>query len=75
MPFLGLNVAPSANFPQSLESSKVIVLSKWISVWEIKSLTEPRQVSKVNEEAQVCSCWPKSYESVEMHELVCWDDG
>jgi hypothetical protein len=69
-------VAPSANFPQSYESSEIIVLSKWISGWEIrKSLLERGQVSRVAEEAQLCSCWPKCHESVAMHQLAHCNDG
>jgi hypothetical protein len=76
MPFSGSHVAPSENFPQSLESSKIVALSKWISVWEIrKSLPEPGQVSSVVEEAQLCSCWPKSHESVATDELAHCHDG
>jgi hypothetical protein len=68
--FLGLHVVLSANFPQSLDSFEIVVLSKWISVWETRRLLEPGQVSRVAEEAQLCSCWPKSHKSVAMHELV-----
>jgi hypothetical protein len=47
-----------------------------ISIWEIgKSLPEPGQVSRVTEEAQLCLCWPKSHESVVMHELAHCDGG
>jgi hypothetical protein len=59
-----------------LELSEIIVLSKWISVWEIrKSQLEPGQMSRVAEEVQLCSCWPKSYKSVAIHELVHCHDG
>jgi hypothetical protein len=60
-----LRVALFANFPYSLESSEIAVLSKWISIWEMKkSLPEPGQVSRVADKAQLCSCWPKSHESI-----------
>jgi hypothetical protein len=39
------------------------------------SLLEPGQVNRVAEEAQLCSCLPKSHESVEMHELSHCHDG
>jgi hypothetical protein len=32
-------------------------------------------MSRVAEEAQFCSCWPKSHESVAMHELAHCHDG
>jgi hypothetical protein len=71
MPFSGLCVALSVNFLQTLGLSEIIIISKWISVCEIrKSLLGPGQVSRVAEEAQLCSCWPKSDTSVAMHELV-----
>jgi hypothetical protein len=51
-------------------------LFKVISFWEVrKSLPEPGQVSRVAEEAQLCSCWPKIHESVAMHLLVLCHDG
>jgi hypothetical protein len=52
--FWGVRVALSENFPKSLESSVIIVLSKWISVWEIRTiLLEPGHVSRVAEEVQL----------------------
>jgi hypothetical protein len=57
-------------------SSEIVILSKWISVWEIRrSLLETDRVSRVAEEAQLCSYWPKSHESVVMHELSHCHDG
>jgi hypothetical protein len=51
-------------------------ISKLISIWEIrKSLPDPGQVKSVAKEAQFCSCWPKSHESLAMHELVHCHDG
>jgi hypothetical protein len=45
-----------------IESSEIAVFSKWIWVWEIrKSLPEWGQVSRMAEEAQLCSCWPESH--------------
>jgi hypothetical protein len=47
-----------------------------ISVWKIrKSQAEPGQVSRVAEESQLCSHWPKSHELVAMHELAHCHDG
>jgi hypothetical protein len=40
-----------------------------------KSLPEPGHVSRVAEEAELCSYWPKSHESVAMHEVAHCHDG
>jgi hypothetical protein len=40
-----------------------------------RSLLVPGQVSRMAEEAQLCSCWPKSHESVTMYEQAHCQDG
>jgi hypothetical protein len=40
-----------------------------------KSLPEPGQMGWVAEEARLCSCWPKRYDSVMMHGLAHCHNG